>query len=133
MIADVFTQLINPSVDAYNIETGVFLGEARFLPTQESETALLDWINYGVKPKSLLMLESNFEPSEQYTPITPNQTYHQKGIFRALVKEGTSGRWFPIEARITYDWRTRSAGPGLYFNSVEFDNIELVDFTESLY
>ncbi len=133
MIADVFTQLINPSVDAYNTETGVFLGEARFTPTLEAEEALLNWINYGVKPKSLLMLESNFQPSEQYTPITPNQTYRQNGIFRALVKDGSSGRWFPIEARIAYDWRTRSVEPGLHFNSVEFDNIELIDFVESIY
>ncbi len=128
-----FTQLINPSVDVYNIETGVFWGEARFTPTQEAEQALLDWINYGIKPKSLLMLESNFEPSEQYSPIIPNQTYRQNGIFRALVKDGSSGRWFPIEARITYDWRTRSVEPGLHFNSVEFDNIQLLDFTESIY
>lgn len=133
MIEDVFTQLINPSVDVYNIETGVFWGEARFTPTQEAEQALLDWINYGIKPKSLLMLESNFEPSEQYSPIIPNQTYRQNGIFRALVKDGSSGRWFPIEARITYDWRTRSVEPGLHFNSVEFDNIQLLDFTESIY
>ena len=133
MIADVFTQLINPSVDAYNNETGVFLGEARFTPTLESEKALLNWINYGVKPNSLLMLESNFEPSEQYVPITPNQTYHQKGVFRALVKDGSSGRWFPIEARITYDWRTRSVEPGLHFNSVEFDNIQIVELVESIY
>ncbi|WP_369281787.1 hypothetical protein [Oscillibacter sp. GMB15532] len=128
-----FTQLINPSVDAYNIETGAFWGEARFTPTQEAEQALLDWINYGVKPKSLLMLESNFEPSEQYVPIVPNQVYHQKGIFRALVKDGSSGRWFPVEARITYDWRTRSVEPGLHFNSVEFDNIQITDFVESFY
>ncbi|MEA4993331.1 hypothetical protein SDC9_90378 [bioreactor metagenome] len=133
MIADVFTQLINPSVDAYNYETGVFLGEARFTPTLEAEKALLDWMNYGIKPKSLLMLESNFEPSEQYTPITPNQTYHQKGIFRALVKDGSSGRWFPVEARITYDWRTRSVEPGLHFNSVEFDNIQILELIESVY
>ena len=133
MIADVFTRLINPSVDAYNYDTGVFLGEARFMPTLESERALLDWINYGIKPKSLLMLESNFKPSEQYIPIVPNQTYHQKGIFRALLKDGSSGRWFPIEARITYDWRTRSVEPGLHFDSVEFDNIKVIDFNESIY
>ena len=133
MIADVVTRLINPSVDAYNTETGVFLGEARFTPTQEAEQSLLDWINYGIKPKSLLMLESNFEPSEQYSPIIPNQTYRQNGIFRALVKDGSSGRWFPVEARITYDWRTRSVEPGLHFNSVEFDNIQLLNFTESIY
>lgn len=128
-----FTQLINPSVDAYNYDTGTFLGEARFKPTLEAEKALLDWINYGVKPNSLLMLESSFKPSEQYIPIVPNMTYHQKGIFRALLKDGSSGRWFPIEARITYDWRTRSVEPGLNFSSVEFDNIQLIDFNESIY
>lgn len=120
-----FTRLINPTVDAYNIETGEFIGEARFTPTEESEKGLLDWINYGIPPQSLVMLESNFVPSENYVPIVPNRTYHQKGIFRALLKEGDTGKWVPIEAWITYDWRTRSTEGKYYFSSVEFDSIKV--------
>ena len=124
-----FTQLINPTVDAYNLETGKFIGEARFTPTEKSEKALLDWINFGIPTNSLVMQESYFIPTENYFPITPNVTYHRRGIFRALLKEGNSGEWVPIEARITYDWRTRSVEPGNYFSSVEFDKM-LIDRVE---
>lgn len=128
-----FTQLINPSVDAYDFETGKFIGEARFTPTEAAERALLDWINYGVAPRSLVMLNSDFQPSENYVPIVPNETYHQKGIFRALLKEGDSGEWVPIEAHITYDWRSRSPEPGNFISSVEFDNLTVDMMGEALY
>ena len=120
-----FTQIINPSVDAYDFDTGKFIGEARFVPTEEAEKSLLDWINYGIPPKSLVMLESNFEPSENYVPIISNKTYHQRGIFRALIKERDSGQWIPIESHITYDWRSRSREPGNFISSVEFYNVKV--------
>lgn len=128
-----FIQLINPTVDAYNIETGKFIGEARFTPTDKAEKALLDLINFGTPVKSLIMLDSNFQPSENYVPIIPNKTYHQKGIFRALLKEGDTGEWLPIEMKITYDWRTRSINPGNYFSSVEFSNIKMDGAAEIRY
>jgi len=120
-----FTQIINPSVDAYDFYTGEFIGEARFTPTEAAEKSLLDWINYGSPPKLLVMLESSFNPSENYVPIIPNKTYHQKGIFRALLNDRDSGQWIPIEAHITYDWRSRSSEHGNYISSVEFDNVKI--------
>ena len=120
-----FTRLINPSVDAYDIKTGQFIGEARFTPTAQSEQALLNWINYDAPLRSLVMLDSDFQPSENYVPIVPNETYHQRGIFRALVQDQDSGVWLPIEAHGTYDWRSRSAEPGNFLSSVEFDNVKV--------
>lgn len=120
-----FTRILNLSIDAYDFNTGKFIGEARFAPTQAAEGALLNWINYGVSPPSLVMLESSFQPSENYIPIVPNETYHQKGVFKALLKEGDSGEWFPIEAHVTYDWRSRSPEPGNFISSVEFSNIKV--------
>lgn len=120
-----FTQILNPSVDAYDNITGKFIGEERFVPTRESERAILDWINYGTPFYSLVMLDSDFQPSENYIPIEPNETYHQHGIFRALLKAEDTGEWIPIEARITYDWRSRSAEPGNFLSSVEFNNVRV--------
>ena len=71
------------------------------------------------------MLESNFVPSENYVQIVPNQTYQQRGIFRALLKDGNTGEWVPIEIYITYDWKTRSTESGAFNRSVELDNMRI--------
>ncbi|MGE4277633.1 MAG: hypothetical protein AB7E30_10740, partial [Lawsonibacter sp.] len=101
------------------------IGEARFTPSGKAEADLLNWLNYGIPPQSLVMVNSDFRPSENYIPIRPNETYHQRGIFRALVKEKDSGVWRPIEVRITYDWRSRSSEPGNFISSVEFNNVKI--------
>ncbi|HWP51627.1 MAG TPA: hypothetical protein VN626_08020, partial [Clostridia bacterium] len=119
-----YTQIRNPSVTVYDFKTDKYLGEARFKPTLSAEKSLLDWINYGISPRSLVMVESSFQPSENYVPIVPNETYHQRGIFKAVVKDGNSGKWVPAEANITYDWRSRSPEPGNYLSSVEFSNVK---------
>lgn len=120
----VYTQIINPSVAAYDAETGLFLGDARFRLTSSAEQALLDWLNYGIVPKSLVMMQSYFEPSEHHTPITPNTIYHQKGIARAMARDENIGVWVPVEGRVTYDWRSRSSEPpGNFISSIEFSNI----------
>lgn len=120
-----YTQIINTSVDSFDFNTGKFIGEARFTPTPKAEEDLLNWLNYGIPLNSLIMVNSDWRPSENYVPIIPNETYHQRGIFRALVKEKDSGVWRPIEARITYDWRSRSPEPGNRISSVEFNNITI--------
>ncbi len=119
-----YTQIINPSVAAYSAETDKFLGDARFKLTLSVEQALLDWMNYGISPKSLIMVQSSFAPSENYVPITPNTIYHQRGIFRAMMKDNDTGKWVPVEAQITYDWRSRTPEPGNFISSVEFSNIK---------
>ena len=85
-----FTQITNPSVMAYDAATGKFWGEARFDLTEEAERSLLNRINYGVPLGPLVMLNSDFEPSSDYIPIIPNRTYHQNGIFYALLTDGGS-------------------------------------------
>lgn len=120
-----YTQMINPSVAAYDAATGKFIGDEHFKLTDSAEQSLLDWMNYGISPKSLVIVESSFEPSENYTPITPNRTYHQQGVFKALVKDEDTGKWVPVEAHITYDWRSRSPEEGNLISSVEFSNIKV--------
>ena len=122
-----FTQITNPSVMAYDAATGKFWGEARFDLTEEAERSLLNRINYGVPLGPLVMLNSDFEPSSDYIPIIPNRTYHQNGIFYALLTDGDSGERVPVEMRVTYDWRTRSTEPGTYLSSVEFNNMQIHD------
>ena len=118
-----YTQIVNPAVDAFNYDTGKFLGEARFDLTPEAEKALLDWVNYRIPIESFIVLNSDFEPSDAYVPIIPNQIYHQKGIFRALFKQEDTGKLVPIEMRGTYDWRARSVEAGTFIRSADYSNI----------
>ena len=118
-----YTQIKNTSVAAYDIETDKFLGVAHFTLTMSVEQALLDWMNYGIVPRTLVMVESSFQPSENYVPIVPNETYRQRGIVKASVKDDNTGKWEPVTAHITYNWRTRSREPGNVFSSIEFSNI----------
>lgn len=119
-----YTQIAETSVDAYDFETGAFIGKAIFTPTPSAEKSLLNWFNYGILPKSLVMKQSIFQPSKNYVPIIPNQTYHQRGIFRAIIKEEFTRKWVPFEVPITYDWKSRSPEPGNNIFSVEFSNIK---------
>lgn len=125
MHIQMYTQLRNPCLDAYDVQTGKFIGEARFRPTKEAEKSILDWINYGIQPKSLIMLDSDFQPAEQCQPITPHKIYHQKGIFKALLKEKGTNEWVPIKVYVTYDWRSRTTEQGNFIRSVEFENVKI--------
>lgn len=119
-----YTQIKDTLVEAYDFDTGKFIGEAKFTPTISAENSLLDWFNYGTLPKSLPMIKSNFQPSENYVPIIPNETYHQKGMFKAKIKDGYTDKWVSVEVPISYDWKSRSPEAGNYINSVEFINIK---------
>ena len=118
-----YTQIKDTSVTVYDAATGGIWGEANFTPTVGSEQALLDWFNYGILPKTLPMVKSRFQPSEIYVPIIPNETYHQIGLFKAMLKDGDTGKWVSIKVPISYDWKSRSPEAGNYINSVEFSNI----------
>lgn len=128
-----YTQIINPSVTAYDAATGKFLGEAQFELTEEAEKALLAWVNYRVPIPPFVVLNSDFEPSDEYIPIIPNQTYHQKGIFRGLFTQSDTGMRVPIEMRGTYDWRARSVEAGNFVRSAEYSNIKMDPSQEIIY
>ena len=128
-----YSKITNPSVDAYDATTGKFLGEARFTLTPEAEKALLNWANYRVPPPPFVVINSTFEPGNNYVPIVPNRTYHQKGILRALFTQAETGLKVPIQMRGTYDWRARSVDAGTYITSAEYSNIQLDPLQETSY
>jgi len=125
-----FVKITNPTINAYDNETGQYLGEARFRLTQEAEEKLLNWINYGTPITSLVIVNSDFTPSPVYVPIIPNQTYRQKGVFRAILTNGQTGVQVPVEAILTFDWRSRSVDPETFIRSAEYSNIKLESMRE---
>lgn len=127
-----FVKISNPSVDAYDSNTNRYIGEARFDLTQEAERELLNWINGRTSIKPFTIVNSNFRPSTEYVPIIPNKTYHQKGIFRAVLTDDT-GMQIPVEARVTFDWRSRSVDPNEFIRSAEYSNIKIEDTNEVIY
>lgn len=118
-----YSRIINPTVDAFDFDTGEFLGEARFELTPEAEKTLLDWVNYRVPIQSFNVINSDFEPSDAYVPIIPNRTYHQQGIFRGLLVQSDTGRSVPVEMRGSYDWKARSVEAGTFIRSAEYSNV----------
>lgn len=121
-----YNKITNPVVYTFDSETNKFLGEARFELTASAEEKLLNWFNYRIPFDSLVMINSDFQPSENYVPIIPNKIYHQKGIFKALLTQEDTGIKVPIEVRVSYDWKSRSVEPGNYISSVEFSNIKAI-------
>lgn len=128
-----YSKITNPSVEAYDAATGKFMGEARFTLTPQAERALLDWANYRVPPPPFVVLDSYFVPSNDYVPIVPNRTYHQKGIFRGLFTQQETGLKVPIEMRGTYDWRARSLDYGNYISGADYSNIRMDPLQETAY
>lgn len=121
-----YSEIKNTSLSAFDVNTGKFIGEARFTPTKEAKKALLDWINYGISPQHLLMENSQFEPSENYVPLIPNQTYPQRGIFSALLKRKDNNEWMPVEIFITYNWKLQAVEPGNFIRSIELDHVKIL-------
>lgn len=123
-----YTSIRNPRITIYNGATKELIGAANFKLTPEAEKALLQLVNYGKVPASLLILDIElFRPAKGYLPPRPFEAYKREGIINALFFESDTGEEIPIEIRIKYTARARSSKPdNLYFyNSVDFGDIEV--------
>lgn len=123
-----YTKINNPSIVIYNGETNEFIGTATFTLTSKSEEALLQLLNYGIKPSSITVLNLNlYQPSATYIPPTPYNAYRREGTIYASVTDAYTGTAMPVEISIKYDARARgnSLGTLYHFDSAEFSNIEI--------
>jgi hypothetical protein len=114
-------------MDVYDVETGKLVGNARFKLSPESEKALLDLVNNGKPPKSLLLInEEVFNTPEDYLPPTGSIPVRREGIFRAWFRQD-DGNTVPIEIRLIFDALVRgSRMPNKYFfDSTQYSNIKI--------
>jgi len=123
-----YTKISNPSIVIYDGKTGELIGTATFKLTGESEKALLNLLNYNVRPTSLTLLDADlYKPSPNYIPPTPYSPYSRRGIIHALFTDAYTGNSVPVEIQLKYDARARGniAGDLYHFDSVEFGNIDI--------
>lgn len=123
-----YTKINNPTIDILDANTGKFLGTSTFdLPSGE-EKKLLNLVNYGVKPSTLLILNANlYDAPEDYVPPSIDKALKREGILNALFTEQGTEKNIPIEIRIKFDSRARGVVPGdpYYLNSVQYSDIEV--------
>lgn len=120
-----FNQISNLTIDIFN-ETGTqFIGEAQFELPKEAESALLNLINYGKKPESLMLQDIDFyRPSGAYVAPDISKPLRQAGIIKAIISDTANGFEVPIEIDLNYDAIARHSGANPYFfDSVDFSNI----------
>lgn len=131
-LAELFTNITNPTIDVYNIETGKLVGNAKFELPPESEAALLQLVNYGKQPKSLLLInEEFFNTPEDYVPPSGSVPEKPKGAFRGYFRQ-SDGSISHIEIWLTYDVLVRGTRlkDKYFFDSAQYNNIHIMSINE---
>lgn len=122
---DIVTHLVN---EVYDGKTDEFLGYSTFeLPTTE-ERKLLQLVNYGKIPESLILLNVNFSQTPpDYVPPKLTEKAKRRGVLRALFRDKASGVFVPVDIHFTFDVRGRGnlSGDVYHFDSLEYSNIKV--------
>lgn len=123
-----FTKIINPTLDIYNLNTGQFLGTATFILPPQEEKKILNLLNYGIQPSTVIVVNADlyFSP-EDFAPPSIYETLYLTGLFKADFEEEYSKKNIPIEIIATFDFQARSVIPKdqYYFVSGQFSNINI--------
>ncbi len=128
-----YTRIIDPTIELYDAESHELLGIGTFELPRSEENKLLDLVNYGLKPKSLLVLNAYlYNPSANYIPATPDKPLSREGVIKAQFVDTDSKNMNQIEIRIQFDSRPRGITPGDPYNytSVDFNNITVESVKE---
>ncbi|MET0017912.1 hypothetical protein [Oscillibacter sp.] len=108
--------------------TGKFLGYVTFELPQTEEEKLLNLVNYGETPQSLILLNADIKKTaEDYVPPALIKKYSRAGILRASFRDKDSGTFMPVEIHLTFDVRGKGRQyANLYhFDSAEYSNIKV--------
>jgi len=123
-----YTKIENPSIVIYDGKSNELIGVATFKLNNESERALLDLVNYGVRPTYLTVLDLDlYQPASSYIPPKPFDSYAREGTINASFIDSYSGNPVPVEIRMKYNALARGnlLGNLFHFDSAEFNNIEI--------
>lgn len=125
-----FDRIINPSSDIFDADTGAYIGKAHFSFLGNAERALLDYLNYGLIPTSLLLMDVDIDEVQgAYLVTDPYERNHRAAALYAVARDRDSGLYMPFVMRLRYDTVTRGnlSGNVYHADSVELSNIEPVD------
>lgn len=123
-----FDRIAKPVNRVYDSVTNEFLGYSRFDLSPSEEEKLLQLVNYGKIPKSLILLDVTFSQTpKDYVPPSLTQKFRRRGVLRALFRDADSGKYIPVEIYFTFDVRGRGNASGdiYYFDSLEYSNIKI--------
>lgn len=91
----------------YDGERNKLIGTAIFTLTTIAEQKLLQLVNHGIKPSSLILMNLNlYQPAKNYIPPNnSNYSYERKGIIYELFTESETGRDTPVSIQMKYKTR----------------------------
>jgi len=125
-----YASIVNTSLNVFDHDTGNYIGKARFVLPAESEHALLELINYGRVPGTLILMDVTlYNPSRSYTPPKAFQSCRRDSILYAILYDVDSERQVPVEIRLQYDLRTKTllSGDFCYYESAELSGIKAAE------
>lgn len=120
-----YNQVINPSIDIYNADTGEFLGTSTFDLSSYEEKKLLNYLNRGESFSDLLLLNARlYNAPKDYVPPTIDRGLRRVGVLHALFRDDT-GVDVPIEIRMKFLSQARGVFPGdpYFLSSVLYSDI----------
>ena len=120
-----YTQIINPSIDIYNADTGEFLGTSTFDLSPSEGKKLLNYLNRGELFSDLLLLNARlYNAPKDYVPPTIDRGLMRVGVLHALFRDD-SGVDIPIEIRMKFLSQARGIFPGdpYFLSSILYSDI----------
>ena len=122
-----FSKFSTLTIEIFNDAGTLFIGEAKFELPKESEEALLQLINYGVTPQTLMLQDLDFyRPSGVFIAPDISKPLRQSGIIKGILTDSANGFEVPVEISLNYDAIARHSGANPYFfDSVQFYNIAI--------
>lgn len=122
-----FDRILNPSSEVFDGITGDYIGRAHFSLTSEAEKNMLDYLNYGIVPKSLILFDVDIgETSKNYAVPELFQKNRRVAAFHAAARDEDSGMYLPFVIHVTYDTIVRGnlCKSTCHVDSAEVSSIE---------
>lgn len=125
-----YSKITDSFLDVFDEKTGLYMGHSHFTLTQGSENKLLDFLNYNKIPDTLALLNVSLsDVSANYIPPELFCMHERISVLYIDVVDTYSRRLVPIEIKMSYDVLVRGnlSGTPYYFESVELENIKILD------
>ena len=108
-----YNEMICTNMQIFDNETGDYIGAAHFELAPWEEKKLLELLNYGNVPQTLLLSNVEFiQSNDDYIPPDPFAKIRRKGVLNAVINDRYSGAHIPVEMQMKYTRMARSNRKG---------------------